>query len=376
MDNFFFPLSSVYCKVQPIAFDGTLSFLELVEKLIHYVNELNTEIEGKQDQLTFDPTPTANSTNPVTSGGIKTYVDDVTQNLDSFLSAQIAAKQDALTFDTTPTANSTNPVTSGGIKTYVDSGLNEKQNTLTFDTTPTANSTNPVTSDGIYEALQNVETSSHVVIYTAALEDRNIIVRSLSGAVVTGNSAIINLTRANPSTMYILYKPNGDNTEIEVFRVLGYTYTGTTPNIVFASRYHLLTGTNTQAWTISNRWSSTVAMNDNTPATSGAVFNALQPYANAKWTNIEVDLSNGSYSSITTYAEINAVIENLEVAPPFVSVYDEDEMGRTAILYYAGKDQNGIIYFSNTLIPHNAAYAPDQLILGVNSSNVWTSYNI
>ena len=32
------------------------------------------------------------------------------------------AKQDALTFDTTPTAGSTNPVTSGGIKT----ALNEK----------------------------------------------------------------------------------------------------------------------------------------------------------------------------------------------------------------------------------------------------------
>lgn len=376
MDKFLFPLSSVYCKVQPIAFDGTLSFLELVEKLIHYVNELNTEIEGKQDTLTFDTTPTANSTNPVTSNGIKTYVDTLVQNLNSFLSVQIAAKQDALTFDSTPTENSNNPVYSKGIKTYVDSGLNEKQDNLTFDTAPTENSTNPVTSGGIYEALQNVDISTHVVIYTAALEDRNIIVRSLNGSIVTGNGAILNLTRANPSTMYILYKPNGNNTEIEVFRVLGFTYTGTTPNIVFASRYHLLTGTNTQAWTISNRWSSTVNMNDITPATSGAVFNALQPYANAKWMNIEVDLSSGSYSSITTYAQINAIIENFEVAPPFVSVYDEDEMIRTAILYYAGKDQNGVIYFSNTLIPHNAAYAPDQLILGVNSSNVWTSYNI
>ena len=32
----------------------------------------------------------------------------------------IAAKQDALTFDTTPTANSTNPVTSGGVKAAID----------------------------------------------------------------------------------------------------------------------------------------------------------------------------------------------------------------------------------------------------------------
>ena len=33
-------------------------------------------LAGKQDTLTFDSTPTANSTNPVTSGGIKTYVDN------------------------------------------------------------------------------------------------------------------------------------------------------------------------------------------------------------------------------------------------------------------------------------------------------------
>ena len=34
-----------------------------------------TELSGKQDKLTFDKTPTANSTNPVTSDGVKKYVD-------------------------------------------------------------------------------------------------------------------------------------------------------------------------------------------------------------------------------------------------------------------------------------------------------------
>ena len=65
-------------------------------------SEVNTELAGKQDTLTFDTTPTANSTNPVTSGGVKTALD---------------AKQNALTFDSTPTAGSSNPVTSAGIKT-------------------------------------------------------------------------------------------------------------------------------------------------------------------------------------------------------------------------------------------------------------------
>lgn len=35
-----------------------------------------TDISGKQDVLTFDSTPTANSTNPVTSGGVKNALDD------------------------------------------------------------------------------------------------------------------------------------------------------------------------------------------------------------------------------------------------------------------------------------------------------------
>ena len=37
--------------------------------------EVDTALAGKQNTLTFDSTPTASSTNPVTSGGIKTYVD-------------------------------------------------------------------------------------------------------------------------------------------------------------------------------------------------------------------------------------------------------------------------------------------------------------
>ena len=63
------------------------------------------DLDGKQAALTFDSAPTANSENPVTSGGIKTALD---------------GKQATLTFDSAPTANSENPVTSGGIKTALD----------------------------------------------------------------------------------------------------------------------------------------------------------------------------------------------------------------------------------------------------------------
>ena len=39
------------------------------------LDDLDETVAGKQDALTFDSTPTANSTNPVTSGGIKTALD-------------------------------------------------------------------------------------------------------------------------------------------------------------------------------------------------------------------------------------------------------------------------------------------------------------
>ncbi len=59
-------------------------------------------------------------------------------------------KQDSLIFDDTPTEGSSNPVTSGGIYTE----LEEIQDRLEFDETPTEGSTKPVTSGGIYTALQ------------------------------------------------------------------------------------------------------------------------------------------------------------------------------------------------------------------------------
>ena len=89
---------------------------------------------GKQNALTFDSTPTAGSNNPVTSAGIKAYVDNATPTI---------------TMDDTPTSGSSNPVKSSGIY----NALQGKQNTLTFDSTPTASSSNPVTSGGVKAAL-------------------------------------------------------------------------------------------------------------------------------------------------------------------------------------------------------------------------------
>ena len=92
-----------------------------------------TEADGllaaKQDVLTIDAVPTSGSTNPVQSGGVhsalasKADASTVTalSGTVNAMSGTVAGKQDALTFDSTPTAGSSNPVTSAGVKEYVDS---------------------------------------------------------------------------------------------------------------------------------------------------------------------------------------------------------------------------------------------------------------
>lgn len=66
---------------------------KLASDLVDDTNQTNkfvttsekTTWNNKQDALTFDNTPTANSTNPVTSGGIKTYVDNIVGNIETIL---------------------------------------------------------------------------------------------------------------------------------------------------------------------------------------------------------------------------------------------------------------------------------------------------
>ena len=100
---------------------------------VHITAAERTAWDAKQSALTFDTTPTANSSNPVKSSGIKTALDEkadastltshtgnTTVHITAAERTAWNAKQAALTFDTTPTADSTNPVTSGGVKAAID----------------------------------------------------------------------------------------------------------------------------------------------------------------------------------------------------------------------------------------------------------------
>lgn len=89
---------------------------------------LSAELAKKQDSLTFDAVPTADSTNPVVSGGVYSQLStkadvaslNTLSNTVGSLQSAVSGKQDKLTFDSVPTQNSSNPVTSSGIKEYVD----------------------------------------------------------------------------------------------------------------------------------------------------------------------------------------------------------------------------------------------------------------
>ena len=89
-------------------------------------------------------------------------VDQVERNTDIKIEIANAGKQDTLTFDTSPSENSTNPVTSGGVYT----ALSGKQNTLTWDNAPTEDSTNAISSGVVYNALQNAGGIQRTLLYT------------------------------------------------------------------------------------------------------------------------------------------------------------------------------------------------------------------
>lgn len=107
---------------------------------LHNLDYDNSGHTGFQRELTFDDTPTADSLNPVTSGGIKTYVDNKIAE---------GGGGSTITVDSALSDTSTNPVQNKVIKNVLDT----KQDTLTFDDTPTVDSDNPVTSGGVKTAL-------------------------------------------------------------------------------------------------------------------------------------------------------------------------------------------------------------------------------
>lgn len=115
------------------------------------------KLSKKQDKLTFDTTPTANSSNPVTSNGIKSALNKKVDASSLKTVATTGSYNDLTnkpTIPTVPTKVSAFTNDAGYLTAHQD--LSGYQTKLTFDTTPTANSTNPVTSGGIKTAIDSI----------------------------------------------------------------------------------------------------------------------------------------------------------------------------------------------------------------------------
>ena len=111
--------------------------------------------ETYQSKLTFDGTPTENSLNPVTSGGVYAAIQNSSVDTDDELDDE-----------------SENPIQNQAVtkrlmemdRVYA-AAINDlnanKQDTITLDETPAVDSENPITSGGVYEAMQD-----YVVVFT------------------------------------------------------------------------------------------------------------------------------------------------------------------------------------------------------------------
>lgn len=213
-------------KVLPTVYDDSLSYYEVLCKVVDKINEI-IETDNKQNEIlnnipqdvsqfaeqlaeyqaetdakillykqqiddaldafeteirnaiTTDTTPTQGSTNLITSGGVYASLQDI---------------YNRLVTDTAPTQGSSDLVTSGGVytaiqnaKTELNTAIAAKEDKLTFDTAPTNNSSNPVYSGGVYSAINNAVNAATQYTDTETGADRQRLT-SLESAIETLNT--------------------------------------------------------------------------------------------------------------------------------------------------------------------------------------------
>ena len=162
-------------ELAPIAKSGDLA--DATQDATHRVvtDTEKATWNAKQDSLTFDDAPTANSNNPVKSGGVKTALDAKANDADL---AAIAKSGDL--------ADATQDATHRVVTDTEKATWNAKQDALTFDTTPTAGSTNPVTYGGIKTALNEKAAKSEIVRTSTGLTDSGDLMRYSDTLTING----------------------------------------------------------------------------------------------------------------------------------------------------------------------------------------------
>jgi hypothetical protein len=133
---------------------GTITAPTIIQGTTNLLNEINT----KQDTLTFDTAPTAGSTNPVTSQGIKTYVDNSTPTITANLPLDYSSATGVIRgiFDSVPTNSSINFLNSN----VIYDALQLKQDEITSSTNLT---TGNITANGNITASGGLSGASALI---------------------------------------------------------------------------------------------------------------------------------------------------------------------------------------------------------------------
>ena len=173
---------------------------------------------GIQGELTFDNSPTEDSTNPVTSGGVY---------------SALANKQDTLTIDSAPTESSTNPVESGGVY----SALGDKQDTLVFEGTYNASTNKAATESTVSGAvstaignlsksdvgLDNVTNNAQVKAVSGSVTNGGIATFGADGATVADSGKTIETSLTDTNDKLPTSKAIRDNVAANATLASGYT---------------------------------------------------------------------------------------------------------------------------------------------------------
>ena len=194
------------------------------------ITSIQNNLGNKQDALTFDSTPTSGSNNPVTSEGIKTYVDNNVPSIiqGDGISVSVSGTDTTIACDygAVESSNTTKPVTGAAVKTAIDNatpniiagaGISTTTTSsgVTIATNLTASAplsiTNGVgTVKNISASFDTVPTESSTNLLTSgsvktALDDKQDTLTAGKGIDITGNVISAVLPTSDPGVNNVLW---------------------------------------------------------------------------------------------------------------------------------------------------------------------------
>ena len=362
--------TKIFSEINKLNVDEVGEEGKYIEKILENSGKISTVVKA------MDTTPTANSKKPVTSGGVKSYVDtqvnteianreSAVTTVQTNLTTEIANRKSAIAaldststltagnyytgmtetngivtlsqsaMDTIPTANSKKPVTSGGVKSYVDSlnkslvgedgsyikTIKEEKGIVTavkqqFDTSisSTSDDKNAPTTKAVYDAIQSLGNVFHV-------RDS---VETFSKLPSTGNTAgdvrNVNDTDDNYVWTGTKWDPLGGSSLIDALNYSSPTASGTSTSFItsVSQSKGLITASKSNLPTASTSVVGIVKLNDavnSTSTTTAATANAVkkvQDSVNTEITNRTTAVSNVQSALTTEIANRKSAVTTVQ----------------------------------------------------------------